>query len=161
MFDRLIAILLIYFLSIRYLSTDDYTPLSRTHLVHIWSKIFYKRLWVKRLWLEFIHLATMMNEGVKLEIDKLVSEEKQKEILDAIKKVGAEKCKPIKEILPEEIRFVLSDYTLRRWCTQIGMVIQLGRNLPPPKNPLQNPQKRLRFDRSASLEAGFQWIFVV
>lgn len=65
------------------------------------------------------HLVNLMNEGVKIEIDRLVSKEKQMEILAAIEKVGAEKCKPLKEILPEEIsyeeiRLVQTDYNLCR-----------------------------------------------
>jgi len=65
------------------------------------------------------HLVALMNEGVKLDIDKLVTKEKQLEIIAAIEKVGIEKCKPIKEILPEEIsyediRFVLTDFNHKK-----------------------------------------------
>jgi ATP-dependent DNA helicase RecQ len=59
------------------------------------------------------HLVAMMNEGVKPELERLVSAERQKSILSALDKAGTSKCKPIKETLPEdfsyeEIRLVLA-----------------------------------------------------
>lgn len=51
------------------------------------------------------HLSTMITLGADIDINKLVSQDKQAAIKAAMAKVGYEKLKPIKEILPEEFKY--------------------------------------------------------
>jgi len=51
------------------------------------------------------HLSFIMEKGLPLEIDKLVKPVKQKIILEAIKKVGANKLKPIKDMLGDNFSY--------------------------------------------------------
>jgi ATP-dependent DNA helicase RecQ len=51
------------------------------------------------------HLATMITLGNDINIQKLVPEDKHQAIKQAMEKVGHEKLKPIKEILPEDYRY--------------------------------------------------------
>lgn len=53
------------------------------------------------------HLLTSANEGKNVEIEKFVPDEYQNIIKEAIKKVGKEKLKPIKEIVPDEITYFM------------------------------------------------------
>ncbi|WP_332849221.1 DNA helicase RecQ [Bacillus sp. FJAT-45037] len=59
------------------------------------------------------HLLKAKDEGIDLDLQSYVDEEKRKAILSVVGKVGSEKLRPIKEALPEnvtyqEIRFVLN-----------------------------------------------------
>jgi len=51
------------------------------------------------------HLRFLVEKGLIKNIDKLVDKKKQEKIMAAIKRVGAEKLTPIKEVLGEEISF--------------------------------------------------------
>jgi len=51
------------------------------------------------------HLSFIIERGLPLEIDKLVKPVKQKKIMEAAKKVGAEKLKPIKEELGDDYSY--------------------------------------------------------
>jgi ATP-dependent DNA helicase RecQ len=53
----------------------------------------------------FNHLTFLVEKKLIKDIDKLVLQKKQREIKEAIAKVGGEKLKPIKEILSEEISY--------------------------------------------------------
>ncbi|MDP2708978.1 MAG: helix-turn-helix domain-containing protein, partial [bacterium] len=48
------------------------------------------------------HLCFLIEKGLGVNIDKLVKPERQKKIMAAIKKVGADKLTPIREVLGEE-----------------------------------------------------------
>ncbi|WP_213973694.1 DNA helicase RecQ [Tepidanaerobacter acetatoxydans] len=51
------------------------------------------------------HLKRCKQEGKTVDWSRFIDSEKEKQILNAIEKVGAEKLKPIKEALPEEISY--------------------------------------------------------
>ncbi len=51
------------------------------------------------------HLFQCVLEGEKIDLDLFIPKEYEKEIEKVIKKIGAEKLKPIKESLPEEISY--------------------------------------------------------
>ncbi|NCQ16119.1 DNA helicase RecQ, partial [Candidatus Falkowbacteria bacterium] len=48
------------------------------------------------------HLCFLAEKGLGVNIDKLVKPERQKKIMAAVKKVGADKLTPIREALGEE-----------------------------------------------------------
>jgi ATP-dependent DNA helicase RecQ len=51
------------------------------------------------------HIMKCALEGMEVDLDSLIPEEYEKAIIEAIEKVGAEKLKPIKEILPQEVNY--------------------------------------------------------
>jgi len=51
------------------------------------------------------HFLMLCSEGYAIDVDRFVDKEKQKLILEALQKVGAEKLTPIKEALPETISY--------------------------------------------------------
>lgn len=51
------------------------------------------------------HLIRCSNEGLFVNFDDFITKEQESLILDAIEKIGAQKLKPIKEALPEEIDY--------------------------------------------------------
>ncbi|MFH1661655.1 MAG: RecQ family ATP-dependent DNA helicase [Candidatus Falkowbacteria bacterium] len=51
------------------------------------------------------HLCFLVEKGLPVEVDKFVNSEKKKKIKNAIKKVGAEKLTPIKEIVGDEVEW--------------------------------------------------------
>lgn len=51
------------------------------------------------------HIVRCALEGMNVDLDSLIPEGQEKLILEAIEKVGAEKLKPIKEILPEDVSY--------------------------------------------------------
>jgi ATP-dependent DNA helicase RecQ len=51
------------------------------------------------------HIMRCALEGMEVDLDSLIPEEYEQAICEAIEKVGAEKLKPIKEILPQEVSY--------------------------------------------------------
>ena len=51
------------------------------------------------------HLFKCHEEGLEVDFSRLINEEKEKIILDAVSKVGQEKLKPIKDIVPDNIEY--------------------------------------------------------
>lgn len=51
------------------------------------------------------HLIRCSNEGLFVNFDDFITKEQESLILDAIEKIGAQKLKPIKEALPEEVDY--------------------------------------------------------
>lgn len=51
------------------------------------------------------HIMRCALEGMDVDLDSLIPEQYEKAIIEAIENVGAEKLKPIKEILPEEVSY--------------------------------------------------------
>ena len=51
------------------------------------------------------HIMRCALEGMEVDLDSLIPDEYEKDIFQAIEKVGAEKLKPIKEILPQEVSY--------------------------------------------------------
>jgi ATP-dependent DNA helicase RecQ len=51
------------------------------------------------------HLFKCHDEGLEVDFSRLVNEDKEKLILDAVSKVGKDKLKPIKDILPNNIEY--------------------------------------------------------
>ena len=60
------------------------------------------------------HLAEAIERGIKIDLSRIISEERKNTILTVILEVGGERLKPIKDKLPEcsydEIRLVLADH---------------------------------------------------
>ncbi|BDR67872.1 DNA helicase RecQ [Clostridium tetani] len=52
------------------------------------------------------HLFKCLNEDMDINIDDLIKRDYEKIILDAIKKIGGSKLKPIKDALPEEVDYM-------------------------------------------------------
>lgn len=66
------------------------------------------------------HICTELANGATCDISRIVPKNRQEVILEAIRKVGYEKLKPIKEILPpeynyDEIRLVVSQYKYKQF----------------------------------------------
>lgn len=51
------------------------------------------------------HIMRCVLEGMDVDLDSIIPKQYEEAIIEAIKKVGAEKLKPIKEILPEEVSY--------------------------------------------------------
>lgn len=51
------------------------------------------------------HIFQCASEGMDIDLDEFIPEGREEEILKVIKEIGAEKLKPIKEMLPEDIEY--------------------------------------------------------
>ncbi|KZL91185.1 DNA helicase RecQ [Clostridium magnum] len=51
------------------------------------------------------HIMRCVLEGMDVDLDSIIPKQYEEAIIEAIKKAGAEKLKPIKEILPEEVSY--------------------------------------------------------
>lgn len=51
------------------------------------------------------HIMRCALEGMEVDLDSLIPEQYERAIIEAIDKVGAEKLKPIKEMLPQEVSY--------------------------------------------------------
>ncbi|SHJ49503.1 DNA helicase RecQ [Tepidibacter formicigenes] len=66
------------------------------------------------------HLLKCFDEGLDIDLDEFIQKEYKKEIFDAIKNIGGEKLKPIKEVLPDEVSYFSIKAALYKYSNMVG-----------------------------------------
>lgn len=72
------------------------------------------------------HILRCSIEGLDVDLDKLIQKEYENLVIEAIKNLGAEKLKPIKEALPQEVEYltikaVICKYNLKQIGGNLGL----------------------------------------